>query len=89
MSNRTMPVTKLYLLMAGTAGGKKKSFITLIAWKVSKYEVFSGSYFPIFGLNTVKKRPEKTPYLDTFHAVLQTWWFKWRAVIFSGTFDNL
>ena len=87
MLNRTMPVTKLYLLMAGTAGGKKKSFITLIAWKVS--EVFSGSYFPIFGLNTVKKGPEKTPYLDTFQAVLQTWWFKWRAVIFSGTFDNL
>ena len=22
------------------------------AWKVSKYEVFSGPYFPIFGLNT-------------------------------------
>ena len=22
------------------------------AWKVSKYGVFSGSYFPIFGLNT-------------------------------------
>ena len=30
--------------------------------KVSKYEVFSGPYFPVFG-------PEKTPYLDTFHAV--------------------
>ena len=32
------------------------------AWKVSKYEVFSGPYFPVFG-------PEKSPYLDAFHAV--------------------
>ena len=30
--------------------------------KVSKYGVSSGPYFPVFG-------PEKTPYLDTFHAV--------------------
>ena len=32
------------------------------AWKVSRYGVFSGLYFPVLG-------PEKTPYLDTFHAV--------------------
>ena len=47
-------------------------------WKVSKYGVFSGPYFPAFGLNTEiylfsrnagKYGPEKTPYLDTFHAV--------------------
>ena len=31
--------------------------------KVSKYGFFSGPYFPVFG-------PEKTPYLDTFHAVI-------------------
>ena len=30
---------------------------------MSKYGVFSGPYFPVFG-------PEKTLYLDTFHAVL-------------------
>ena len=29
---------------------------------MSKYGVFSSPYFPEFG-------PEKTPYLDTFHAV--------------------
>ena len=34
------------------------------AWKVSKYGDFSGPYFPVFG-------PEKTPYLDTFHAVIE------------------
>ena len=49
---------------------------------MSKYEVFSGPYFPVFGLNkeiygvisvfsaiTRKYGPEKTPYLGTFHAV--------------------
>ena len=41
----------------------------ITAWKVSKYGVFSGPYFPLFGLNTGKYGPEKTPYLDTFHAV--------------------
>ena len=57
---------------------------TITAWKVSKYGVFSGPYFPAFSLNTeryfvfsfsvfslnaVKYGPEKTSYLDTFHAV--------------------
>ena len=35
-----------------------------IAQKVSKYGVFSGPYFPVFGLNTGKYGPEKTPYLE-------------------------
>ena len=39
------------------------------AWKVFKYGVFSGPYFPVFGLNTGKYGPEKSRYLDTFHAV--------------------
>ena len=51
-------------------------------WKVSKYGVNSGPYFPVFRLNTEiyrvnlriqsetgKYGPEMTPYLDTFHAV--------------------
>ena len=50
------------------------------AWKVFQYGVFSSSYFPAFGLNTEryfnpnagKYGPEKTPYLDTFHAVPAT-----------------
>ena len=29
---------------------------------------FSGQYFPVFGMNTGKYGPEKTLYLDTFHA---------------------
>ena len=39
------------------------------AREVSKYGVFSGLYFPVFGLNTGKYGAEKTPHLDTFHAV--------------------
>ena len=39
--------------------------------KVSKYGVFSGPYFPVFGRNTGKYGPEKTPYLDTFYAELR------------------
>ena len=41
----------------------------MAVWKVSKYGVISGTYFPVFGLNTGKYGPEITPYLDTFHAV--------------------
>ena len=57
------------------------SYITT-AWKVPKYGVSSGPYFSVFGLNTEiyganvvfslhseKYGPEKTPYLDYFHAV--------------------
>ena len=47
-----------------------------IVRKVSRYRVFSGPHFPIFGMkteiyvpNTGKYEPEKTPYLDIFHAV--------------------
>ena len=43
--------------------------INTTAWKVSKDRVFSGPYFPVFGLITGKYRPEKTPCLNTFHTV--------------------
>ena len=39
------------------------------ARKISKYRVFSGPFFPVFGLNTGKGGPEKTPYLDTFYTM--------------------
>ena len=39
-------------------------------YEVSRYGVFSGPHFPVFGLNTGKYGPEKTPYLDTFYAVV-------------------
>ena len=37
---------------------------------MSKYGVFSDPYFPAFSPNTGKYGPEKTPYMDTFHAVI-------------------
>ena len=53
---------------------------------MSKYGVFSGPYFPAFGLNREMYRvnlrvqlnagkygPKKTPYLDTFQAVMGTY----------------
>ena len=55
------------LLELDFANGKKKEAITTV-WKVSKYGFFSGLYF-VFGLNTEIYGVEKTPYLDTFHAV--------------------
>ena len=36
---------------------------------MSEYRVFSDPYFPVFGRNTGKYGPEKTPHLDTFYAV--------------------
>ena len=44
--------------------------IIYTAWKVSKYEGFYTPYFPVFSPNTGKYGPKKTPYLDTFHTVL-------------------
>ena len=38
------------------------SRVSFTAWKVPKYWVISGPYFPVFG-------PEITPYLDTFHTI--------------------
>ena len=67
--------------------------VIYFAWKVSKYWVFSGPNFPVFRVNTEiysvnlriqsknrKIRTRKTPYLNTFHAVLlkfksyNFWW---------------
>ena len=45
---------------------------TSTAWNVSSYGVFPGLYFLIFSSNKGKYGPEKTPYLDTFHAVSRT-----------------
>ena len=49
---------------------KSTLIIDYTAWKVSKYGVISGSYFPAANLKTGKYGPEIAPYLDTFHAVL-------------------
>ena len=59
------------------------SLLRLHCVKIVQIRSFSGPYFPTFGLNTDiygvnlcvqskygKIRTRKTPYLDTFHAVL-------------------
>ena len=46
--------------------------LAFTTWKVSKYGVFSGSYFPVFSPNMGKYGTEETPYWDTFHAVKLT-----------------
>ena len=38
----------------------------------------------VFGLNTEKYGPEKTPYLDTFHAVQFHQIWQWISIIFKG-----
>ena len=38
------------------------------------YGFFSRPYFPLFSPNTGKYGPEKTPYLDTFHAKEGIYW---------------
>ena len=57
----------------------RHSSVIYTVWKVYNYGVFSGPYFPVFGLNTEvytsvliqEYGPEKVPYLDTFHAVIK------------------
>ena len=45
-------------------------FLNLHCVKSVRIRSFFWSVFPLFGLNTGKYGAEKTPYLDTFHAVL-------------------
>ena len=59
-------ITLIYINCIRTS----KIIVIIALWKVSKYGDFSGPYFPVFGLNTEKYRPEKAPYLDAFHAML-------------------
>ena len=62
-----------FLLGIKKQGGKKSHLGTRLhtAWKLSKYGVFSGLHLPVSELNTGNYGPEKTPYLDTFHAVTE------------------
>ena len=65
--------------------------VTLTAWKVFNYGVFSGPYFPVFSPNTGKYGPEKTPYLDTFHTVADELFLDWNtsAAICSWTVRHI
>ena len=66
------PAVMFWLFLGMTYLHKIQISRRFTAWKVSKYEVFSSPYFPIFRINTGKYGPEKTPYLDTFHAAIDS-----------------
>ena len=55
------------------------------AWKMSKYGVYSGSYFFVFCPNTGKYGPEVTPYLETFHAVVVSLIICWFTTLFRSS----
>ena len=64
------------------------AYTKITAWKVSKYRIFSGLYFPVLRLDTGKYRPEKTPYLNTFYAVklknqIAKAWNVWNLILGS------
>ena len=46
----SVELTRLLLWMLQHYSKKKKKSLIITAWKVSKYGVFYGSYFPVFGL---------------------------------------
>ena len=48
---------------------------------VSKCEVVSGPYFPLFSPNTGKYGAEITPYLDNFHSVLVISLNRWNYTV--------
>ena len=52
---------------------------------------FSGLYFPVFIPNMAKYGPEKTPYLDIFHAVnvLILLWVPFTAILISNLGKNV
>ena len=52
---------------------------------MSKYGVISGPYFPVFSPNIGKYRPDMTPYLDTFHAVILKLFTQERVLVASYT----
>ena len=56
------------------------------AWKVSKYGVFSGLYFPVFRPNTGKYGPEKTLYMNTFRAIRVTLFML--GILGTGVLEN-
>ena len=66
-SNEVQPNSSTDLNLSGMNNSHSSEWDWLMqykstAWKVSKYGVISGSYFPVFG-------PEITRYLNTFHIV--------------------
>ena len=65
-SNEVQPNSRTDLNLSGMNNNHSSEWDSLMqykstAWKVSKYGVISGSYFPVFQMNTEKYGPEITP----------------------------
>ena len=74
----SIAVVVMHLILLNS-GVNRKFTIAYTAWKVPEYGLFSGPYFPVFGLNAEiysvnagKYAAEETPYLDNFRTVLQS-----------------
>ena len=74
----SIAVVAMHLILLNS-GVNRKFTIAYTAWKVPEYGLFSGPYFPVFGLNAEiysvnagKYAAEETPYLDNFRTVLQS-----------------
>ena len=70
MTSQKVSSQFFFLLVEIGHGKHRKLIMTYSAWKISKYGVISGPYFPVFSLKIGKYKPEITSYLDTFHAVM-------------------
>ena len=70
MTSQKVSSQFFFLLVEIGHGKHRKLIMTYTAWKISKYGVISGPYFPVFSLKIGKYEPEITWYLDTFHAVM-------------------
>ena len=44
--------------------------------KSVQIRVFAGPYIPVFSPSIAKYEPEKTPYLDTFYAVINLFFLR-------------
>ena len=81
MYNEKQKLTKL----SGSSFTEKRSLHALIIKSFSKFPCVKSIQIRSFkyGLNAGKYRPEKTPYLDTFHAIFIKPFFKGRSSTFS------
>ena len=77
LQNYLVFISTRHINLISKDGSDRRISFGVTIWKVPKYRVFSGPYFPVFGwntdiysVNTGKYRSEITSYLDTFHAEL-------------------
>ena len=78
--NKAIDSNNTFWKRQNTKGSIKKHCV-----KKSKYGIFSAPHFPVFRLSTGKYGPEKTPYLDSFHAVTTISQQRKQKILFLAT----